>query len=72
MPAARRLTDADVGRRVVVRHRLADGDATDVLGILTAHDDTTLTVRDRHGADHTVDQAAVVAAKPIPPAPPRR
>lgn len=71
-PPARRLGVGDVGRRVVVRHRIPDGRATDVLGQLVELDAETLVVRDRHGDDHRIAQSAVVAGKPIPPAPPRR
>ncbi|WP_317616698.1 hypothetical protein [Arthrobacter sp. NamB2] len=56
--------------RVVVRRRLEDG-ATDSLGDLVALDATTCTVRTRRG-DDVVLLADVVAAKPVPPAPPRR
>lgn len=68
----RRLGTADVGRRVVVRHRVPDGRATDVLGELLSLDADALTVRDRHGTVHRIAQPAVIAAKTIPPAPPRR
>ena len=68
----RRLGVDDVGRRVVVRHRLADGRGTDVLGELVRLDAETLVVRDRHGIEHPIAQSAVIAAKPIPPPPRRR
>lgn len=56
-----------VGRRVVVRHLLPDGRASDVLGTCTAWDGTTLTVdRDGHGPV-TVALADVVTGKPVPP-----
>src|SRR3954451_18106219 len=38
-----------VGQRVVVRRRLPDGSATDVVGPLTAVDDAALTVAGRGG-----------------------
>ena len=68
----RRLGTADVGRRVVVRHRIPDGRATDVLGELVSLDGEALVVRDRHGVDHRIAPDAIVAAKPIPPPPARR
>ena len=56
-----------VGQRVVVRHLLPDGRATDVLGTCTAWDDETLTVeRDGHGPVVVV-LADVVTGKPVPP-----
>lgn len=65
------LTAADVGARVVVRRRLADGQYGDVLGELRAWDEQVV-VRDRHGVDHAVPRADVVAGKRVPPAPERR
>ena len=62
-----------VGRRVVLRHMLPDGRATDVLGTLLAVDDADLTVRaDSDGREAIVPCADVVAAKPVPPRPARR
>ncbi|MGJ7442337.1 hypothetical protein [Aquipuribacter sp. MA13-6] len=69
-----------VGRRVVVRHLLPDGRATDALGTLLRVDDEHLTVRrdrvpagDEDGtADVEVALADVVLAKPVPPPPARR
>lgn len=72
MTVRRRLGPADLGRRVVVRHRLPDGRGTDVLGELIAADPDQLVVRDRHGTAHAIAQTAIIAGKPIPPAPPRR
>lgn len=66
------LNRAHLGQRVVVRHRLGNGSATDVLGELTGLDERALTVRDRHGLVHQIEQRAVIAAKPVPPAPTRR
>ncbi len=66
------LTRDQLGQRVVVRHRLADGRATDVLGELTELDEQALTVRDRHGNVHQIEQRLVVAAKVVPPAPVRK
>ncbi|MFX4272574.1 hypothetical protein ACQBAR_05275 [Propionibacteriaceae bacterium Y1685] len=72
MTVRRRLGPEDLGKRVVVRHRLPDGRGTDVLGELIAADEDVLVVRDRHGTDHRIAQTAIIAGKPIPPAPPRR
>ena len=63
---------ADVGARVVVRRRLPDGALGDLLGELLRWDDQAVEVRDRHGVAHTVATVDVVAAKRVPPAPPRR
>ena len=51
---------------------MADGRATDVLGELIAFDEAQLTVLDRHGAGHRIEQCSIVAAKTVPSAPPRR
>jgi N-acetylglutamate synthase len=70
------LRPSDVGRRVVVRHRIdpAEGaDATDVLGELTAWAGGVLVVRTRSGDSVEVPEKDVIAAKVIPPRPvPRR
>ena len=63
---------ADVGHRVVVRRRLAEGGTTDVLGELVRWDEALVGVRDRSGDVHLVDRADVVAAKRVPPPAPRR
>jgi GNAT superfamily N-acetyltransferase len=59
-----------IGQRVVVRHRLPDGSATDVVGELLHADDHVLLVGGRHG-EVTVDVADVVAGKVVPPRPVR-
>jgi len=64
------LASLPLNTRVVVRRRLDDG-FTDSLGDLVAVDATTCTVRTRRG-DDVVVLADVTAAKPVPPAPPRR
>lgn len=72
-----------LGRRVVVRHLLGDGRATDVLGTLTevapltgAGGDAPGLVVDTDGAGPRttvrVRLDAVVALKPVPPRPARR
>jgi len=68
------LAPLTVGARVVVRYSLAgDGSTpwTDALGVLIDQDDDTLVVTTRTG-DVRIPRAAVVAAKPVPPAPIRR
>lgn len=72
MAAPLRLTAADVGRRVVVRHRLPDGRATDVLGELAALDAGALAVRREDGAVVRVPLADVVAGRVVPARPARR
>lgn len=69
-----------VGQRVVVRHLLADGRATDLLGTLLSADAVRLTLRrDRLGAGEDesartaeVACADVLLAKVVPPPPVRR
>ena len=65
------LGTADVGSRVVVRHRLPDGRATDVLGDLARLDADGLAVRRPDGTVVEVAASDVVAARPVPPAPQR-
>ena len=65
------LEDWQPGVRVVVRRRLPDGSATDVVGTLVASRPDTLVVATARGDVH-VDVADVVAAKAIPPRPARR
>ena len=56
-----------VGQRVVVRHLLPDGRATDVLGTCTEWGPDSLTVdREGHGPV-TIRLAEVVTGKPVPP-----
>lgn len=70
------VTPEHVGRRVTVRHRIADRERgwvpTDVVGELVAADETTFTVRRRDGEQVVVDRARVMASKLLPPAPERR
>lgn len=63
-----------VGRRVTIRHRVADDrhPLTDVVGDLAAADDATFTVRRRSGELVEVSRPDVVASKLLPPAPARR
>jgi GNAT superfamily N-acetyltransferase len=68
---------AQVGQRVVLRRRLADGSAGDLLGDLVRWDtdaapaEARVTVRTRAG-DVTVAASDVLGGKPVPAAPPRR
>ena len=56
-----------VGRRIVVRHLLPDGRASDVLGVCTAWDEASLTIdRDGHGPV-VISLSTVVTGKPVPP-----
>ncbi|TDK23649.1 hypothetical protein E2F48_16890 [Arthrobacter crusticola] len=66
----RLLQSLPQGTRVVVRYRIG-GQLTDALGDLIALDTDSCTVRTRRG-DTVVPLTDVTAAKPVPPAPPRR
>ncbi len=60
-----------VGQRVVVRHLLPDGRATDVLGTCTTWGTDSITI-DRDGPSHpagpvTIALADIVTGKPVPP-----
>ena len=68
-----RIGPADVGARVSLRRRLRDGRSGlgDVVGELLSWQDGALVVRPRTGPDVRVDEADVVAAKRVPPAPQR-
>ncbi len=60
-----------VGRRIVVRHLLPDGSATDVLGTCTSWDAESLTVeRDgppRQAGPVVIALSDIVTGKPVPP-----
>ena len=64
------LAAAGPGTRVVVRYRI-EGGFTDALGELVARTEDGCTVRTRR-SDVVIPLRLVVAAKPVPPAPPRR
>ena len=64
------LSDAPLGTRVVVRYRI-EGGLTDALGELVGKSDGECTVRTRC-SDVVIALPLVVAAKEVPPAPPRR
>ncbi|MGG7466169.1 MULTISPECIES: hypothetical protein [unclassified Plantibacter] len=64
------LRGAALGTRVVVRYRLDDGTAgaTDALGELVSCDAAHCVIATKRGPEQ-VSLAAVIAAKPVPPAP---
>jgi hypothetical protein len=62
----------DVGRRVTVRVRLSSGTLGDVLGVLERCDEHTFEIRNQTGKLRRISRSDVVAAKVVPPAPPRR
>ena len=64
------LAAVEPGTRVVVRYRI-EGGLTDALGELVARAGDDCTIRTRH-ADVVIPLELVVAAKEVPPAPPRR
>ncbi|MBD1542367.1 hypothetical protein G9E11_08930 [Arthrobacter sp. IA7] len=64
------MAAAPAGTRVVVRYRI-DGGFTDALGDLVECDESECTVRTRR-SDVGIPLDSVVAAKQVPPAPPRR
>ena len=66
------ITPSDVGRRVSIRRVLPGGRLGDVVGILEAWSDGVLRVRRRDDSLVKVAQAALVAGKIVPPAPPPR
>ncbi|MDQ1724828.1 MAG: N-acetylglutamate synthase [Frankiaceae bacterium] len=60
------LSPADVGRRVVLRFALPDGQASDVLGELEAWTASELSVRRRDGSVEVIGTGAVLAGKVVP------
>lgn len=66
----RRVTPADVGRRVSIRHLVDDPTRgpvpSDVVGRLAAMDDELLLLVDRAGRLHVVDATRVVASRVVP------
>ena len=69
-PPQQFLSNAPLGIRVVVRYRI-EGGLTDALGELVGRGDDACTVRTRR-SDVVIPLGLVVAAKEVPPAPPRR
>lgn len=62
------LRSAPEGTRVVVRHRLDDGQATDALGWFLRADSTHCAVATKRGLE-TIAFDRVIAAKEVPPPP---
>jgi GNAT superfamily N-acetyltransferase len=62
------LDDAHVGERWVLRHRLSDGSATDVIGWLMALAPASVLLQTENGEHITVDRATIVVAKRAPAA----
>ncbi|MBH0129259.1 hypothetical protein [Salinibacterium sp. NK8237] len=56
------------GTRVVVRHLIDDGRATDSLGYFHLADDARCVVATKRGLE-TIELAQVIAAKEVPPPP---
>ncbi|WP_462188431.1 putative acetyltransferase [Frankia sp. CcWB2] len=68
-----RITPADVGARVMLRHRIPGPvSLSDVLGTLRSWSSGVLTVVTAEGTPVQVTEDAVVAARVIPPRPPTR
>ena len=65
------LRAAPMGMRVVIRYRLPDGMATDVLGFVSASDETHVVVASTRGLE-TIALDTVIASKEVPPPPARR
>ena len=69
MDALHRIISAvSLGERVVVRSRLPDGSATDVIGWLVRLADDVVVLRDHRGATSTISRATILAARRLPPA----
>ena len=62
------LRGIPIGSRIVARHLLADGRATDALGYLRMRDADSVVVETARGLE-TVPLATVIAAKEVPPPP---
>ena len=69
-----RITAADIGKRVTIRHRIAAGSTTltDVMGYLRAWSDGTVVVERHDGELVEIAETAMVAAKVNPPKAVRR
>ena len=68
MKPAEFLRAAPLGTRIVVRHLLDDGRATDALGYLRERDAESVVVETKRGRE-SVLLATVIAAKAVPPPP---
>lgn len=71
-----RITPADVGKRVSVRHRTDSGGTgakfTDALGVLTSWDSGVLSITRKSGETVHIVESSLVAGKVVPAAPARR
>jgi GNAT superfamily N-acetyltransferase len=63
------ITPQDVGTRVSVRRRLADGTMTDAVGMLLRWSDGTLAVARKDGSVTEIAEETLLAGKRVPPAP---
>lgn len=64
-PSGHGLEGVAPGARVSVRRRFADG-FHDVVGFVVAMDADSLTVLDRHGVEHQITRADIVAGRLVP------
>ena len=62
------LAGAQPGERWVVRHRLPDGSATDVIGWLEAVDAASVRLSVVGGAIRVIERMTIVVARRVPPA----
>ncbi|MEW1628511.1 GNAT family N-acetyltransferase [Streptomyces sp. NPDC089173] len=71
-----RITPADVGKRVSVRRRSAQGGAgaefTDTVGVLTSWDGGVVAITPKSGESVHIVESSLVAGKVVPAAPARR
>ena len=65
---SRRLADAAVGERWVIRARLLEGSATDLIGWLEVLDPTALQLVTADGTLHSVERSTIIAARRAPAA----
>ncbi|MGC4154680.1 MAG: hypothetical protein QM628_16635 [Propionicimonas sp.] len=54
------------GVRVTVRFAVPEGGTRDVVGFVLGADDSTMIVLDRHGTEHTIVRADIVAGHRVP------
>lgn len=66
-----RISETDVGQRVSIRRRMSNGAYSDVVGVLESWSGGILRVRRRDGSVVDVPAGSLVAAKVVPPVPPR-
>jgi GNAT superfamily N-acetyltransferase len=67
-PGSPRLVDAAVGERWVIRARLPDGSATDLVGWVEVLDPAALQLVTSDGRLHRVERSAIIAARRAPAA----